>query len=94
MKFLLVVRFRLLLRVRVLFVCFGLDVLQVFVEPIKSLLPELAIFVEPSGGFAKGVSFELAGSPLGFATTGDEASSLEHAKVFGDGRHAHLKGLG
>jgi hypothetical protein len=46
--------------------------LEVVFEAVKALFPELAVFVDPSGSLAERIGFEFAGTPLGFATAGDE----------------------
>jgi hypothetical protein len=71
-----------------------LQALQVVFEAVEALFPELAVFVDPPGGFAEGVGFEFAGTPLGFTASGDEAGALEDAEVFRYGGHAHFEGLG
>ena len=55
MLFLLVHQLGTLCFSRVLFLCFGLQALQVFVQSIKALFPELAVLVEPAGGLAEGL---------------------------------------
>ena len=64
---------------------------KVIFEAVETLLPELAVFIEPAGGLAKGLGFQFAGTPLGFAAAGDEAGAFEHAEVLGDGGHAQSR---
>src|SRR5580658_10301389 len=54
-----------------------LKFLEVIVEAIEALLPELAVAFEILGDVFEGLGLEAAGTPLGVAGAGDEASVLQ-----------------
>src|SRR5580658_9245509 len=54
-----------------------LDFLEVIVEAIEALLPELAIALEPMGGLLERLGLEPAGPPLGVAAAGDQTGMLQ-----------------
>jgi hypothetical protein len=68
-----------------------LNFLQVIVEAIEGLFPELAIALEPMGGILEGLDFEATGTPLGLPAAGDQAGVLEDFQVLGDCWESHLE---
>src|SRR6266851_1238314 len=71
-----------------------LDFVQIIVETIEALIPELPIVLEPSACLLQRLRLKSAGAPLGLARARDQAGALEHLEMFRDGRQAHRKGRG
>jgi hypothetical protein len=68
--------------------------LQVLVEPIEALLPQIPVARRPVGHFLERRRLDAAGPPLGFPPARDQARALEHAQMLGYRGQAHVKGLG
>ena len=68
-----------------------LKFLQVVVEAIEALFPELAIAFKVLGDVFEGLGLEAAGTPLGVAGAGDEAGVLKDFQVLGDCGESHLE---
>jgi hypothetical protein len=58
------------------------------VEPLVALFPVVTVVRQPFDGFAQGRRFEAARATLRVAVAGDQARSLEHFEMLGDGRLA------
>src|SRR5262245_14908137 len=71
----------------------GLQLAQVIVQAIETFLPEAAIGLEPRIDALEGVGLDAAGPPLRLAAARDEARTLQHLEMLGDGRKAHLERL-
>src|SRR5688572_28172918 len=71
-----------------------LQLVKVFIEPVKSFFPEAAVLLYPGGNFLEWIGLEPAGSPLRVATTRDETGVFEHLEVFRNGGQAHLERCG
>src|SRR3990170_8559442 len=71
-----------------------LNLSEVFVQAIETLLPEAAISFQPFIGVLERARAEPAGAPLRLATARDQAGALQHLEVLGDRGQAHLEGLG
>src|SRR5215469_12798906 len=72
----------------------GLQLAQIFVEPSKAFFPEAAVVLKPIGSVLERCRIELARPPLRPAATCNQAGSLQHLQVLGDGGEADVKGLG
>ena len=68
--------------------------MQVLIEAIESLLPDLAVALGPGGHVLQGGGVDAASSPLGLLPAGDQTRPFEHTQVFRDRRHAHVERLG
>src|SRR5215813_8168889 len=58
---------------------------QVRVEAMESLLPEASVLGRPLGDLAQGPCFQLARAPLGLTSARDEACMFEYAQMLRDG---------
>src|SRR5439155_5799385 len=72
----------------------GLQCLEVVVEAVKAFLPEAAVAIEPVVDAFEGGGLDPAGPPLRRATARDQAGSLQHLEMLGNGRAADVEGLG
>src|SRR5438874_330924 len=72
----------------------GLHYLQIILQAVEAFLPQPAIALEPGADVLEGVRLDAAGPPLRLAASRDEAGTLQHLEVLGDGGEAHLEGLG
>src|SRR5438093_4451762 len=70
-----------------------LQLSQVVFQAIEALLPELAVTLHPVGGFLETLRPEPARPPLRVATPRDEAGTLQHLQVLGDGWKRHVERL-
>src|SRR5438093_4606100 len=66
---------------------------QMVFQAIEALLPELAITLHPVGGFLETLRLEPARPPLRVATARDEAGTLQHFEVLGDGWKRYVERL-
>src|SRR5438128_464933 len=71
-----------------------LQLLQVNVQAVETLLPKAAIFFEPIVDAFQRPRLDPAGPPLRFAPPRDQPGALQHLEMLGDGGAAHLEGLG
>src|SRR5580693_7771825 len=69
----------------------GLQLVQEGVEALEVGLPEFSILLQPLGGFGQRPGLDPAGSFLGVASPGNEASLLKHLEVFGNRGLAQLE---
>src|SRR6187402_15158 len=69
---------------RVLFL--GLQFLQVFLQPIEALLPELAVLLHPVGGILQRCGLQLTRPPLRLLAPRDELGTLQHLQMLADRR--------
>src|SRR5215813_441877 len=67
---------------------------QVLVEAVEALFPEAAVEGGPVGDVLERRRLQTAGTPLRVAAADDQSGPFEHLQVFGDGRQAHVEGLG
>src|SRR5262245_14820465 len=72
----------------------SLELLQVLVQSVVPLLPELAISERPLGRRPKRLGLQACGPPLSLPAPLDQARTLEHLQVLGHGRQGHLEGPG
>src|SRR5262245_51816842 len=70
-----------------------LYLLQIFLQPVEALFPEMAVVLEPIGRFLERHGIETAGSPLGLAAADDQAGAFQHLQVLGDRRAGYVEGL-
>lgn len=63
-------------------------------EALEVLLPESAIALEPVDGLAEGPCVDPARASLRVAAAGDEAGTLQHFEMLGDGRLTDGERLG
>src|SRR5262249_18779193 len=73
---------------------FGLQCPEVVIEPVETLLPETAVFFEPVVRFLERARIDAAGPHLGVAAARDQACTLEHFEMLGNGGKAHLERFG
>src|SRR5215831_9722853 len=71
----------------------GLELTQIVLQPVETLLPQLAVVLEPIVHVLERRGFNAAGPPLRLAATDDEAGALQHLQVLGYGWQAHFEGL-
>src|SRR5712671_1549908 len=67
-----------------IFLLLSLQFVQVILQAIEALFPEMAIMLEPVGGILQRTGFEPAGPPLRLAATRNKARVLEHLEMLGD----------
>src|SRR5690606_12977221 len=72
---------------------FRLDLLQVDVQAIETLLPQAPVVLDPLRGGIQGLRLEPRRAPLAFAAAHDEPGALQHLEVLGDRRQAHVERL-
>src|SRR5687768_5882028 len=70
-----------LVGVMLLSLSFSLKLVQVFVETVEALLPELPVVVEPIGDVLERRDFETAGTPLRLPPLSDQPGVLQHLQV-------------
>src|SRR6266513_556126 len=85
--------FAMMFPVAILFPLF-LNISQIVIQPFKALRPEPPVLRSPVGNVLERTCLEPAGPPLRFVSPRDQSRALQHLKVLGDGRHAHLEWLG
>src|SRR6266850_2935339 len=71
-----------------------LYVVQVVVQTVKALRPEMPVVLRPIGNVLERTCLEPAGPPLCLVSTCDQPRARQHLKVLGDGRHADLEWFG
>src|SRR5262245_48705609 len=71
----------------------GGDGLQVGLQTVEALLPELAVLLDPARCLFERTGLDAAGAPLRVSAAGDEARALEHLQVLGDGRPRQVEGF-
>jgi hypothetical protein len=76
------------------FLLFRLHLTEITLQPVETLIPEGAIALEPIAGILEAAWSDAARAPLRLAAALDEPGALENLEVLGDGRPAHLEGLG
>src|SRR5271156_3280514 len=59
------------------FFLLGLQNFEQIVEAVETLLPELAVLLDPVGEFAEGLGVEFARAPLRFPSASDQAGVFE-----------------
>src|SRR5579859_8029527 len=64
-----------------MFLLLGLNLTEIIVEAIQTLLPETAIVRDPVGDVLERPGLKSAGAPLGLPTPGDKAGPLQHLEV-------------
>src|SRR5580658_535817 len=64
---------------------------QVVVQSIETFLPKAPIVFHPSRQFLQRTGLKPARPPLRLAPASDQPGALQHLKVFGNRRHAHLE---
>src|ERR1700677_169891 len=71
-----------------------LQVGQVVVEPIKTLIPKAAVLLDPGRDILQRFRLKPAGTPLRATAPGDEPDPLKDLQMFGDGGAADFEGAG
>jgi hypothetical protein len=71
-----------------------LDFLQIVVQSIQPLFPEMPVTFGPLLDLFQRAPLDPAASELGIASLRNQACPLKHAKVLRDARLAHCKWLG
>jgi hypothetical protein len=71
-----------------------LQLLQVVIQPIEALVPELAVPLHPIGDLVQRSRLQPARPPLCLSSLRDQPGSLQHLEVLGDGGQAQGEGLG
>src|SRR2546428_926514 len=74
-----------------LLLCSPLEVLQVLVQPVVALLPEVPVPLGPLGNLLERPRLEPGGPPLPLPAPRDQPRPLEHLQVLRDRREAHLE---
>src|SRR5436190_20482659 len=69
----------------------SLELLQVLLQPVVALLPELAVPLGPVGDLLQRPRLQPGGAPLPVPPPGDQPRPLEHLQVLRHGRQAHLE---
>ena len=77
-----------------MFLSFPLKLLNVVIQTVEALLPDVAVVLGPVGYFFQWASFNPATPPLGVPPLRDQPGALQHPEVLRDSRHAHREGLG
>jgi hypothetical protein len=72
----------------------SLELRQIVVQTVETLLPCHTIFLNPVSNFLKRGRFDAARTPLGGSASGDKPSVLKNFDVLGDSGECHLKRLG
>src|SRR3954454_13501496 len=67
---------------------------EIIVEAIETLVPELAIAIEPVVHLLEGAGLDPARPPLRLAAARDKTGALQHLEMLGDGGKAHGERLG
>src|SRR5579863_4432773 len=68
-----------------------LEIAQIILEPIESLLPEAPVMLDPIGNVLKRTRGETARTPLRLAAARDQTCALQHLQMLRDCRKTHLK---
>src|SRR6266542_4848437 len=71
----------------------SLDLVQVLVESVVTLLPEAPISLGPLGDLPERPSIEPGGPPLPLSASSYQPRSLEYLQVLRDRREAHIEWL-
>src|SRR3546814_19995138 len=71
-----------------------LQLVEVALQAVEALLPELPIALQPAGGVLQRGRVEPAGAPLGLAAARDQPGALQHLEMLGDGGQADVAGPG
>src|SRR3546814_8614249 len=66
-----------------------LQLVEIVLQPVEALLPELPIALQPARGILQRRGIQPAGPPLRLAPATDEAGPLQHLQVLGNRRQAH-----
>src|SRR5712691_6401489 len=69
----------------------SLELVQVLVQPVVALLPELAVALDPLVGLLQRPGLEPGGPPLPLPPPRDQPRPLQHLQVLRDRRQAHLE---
>src|SRR5580704_11488196 len=72
----------------------GLELLQVIVEAVETLVVEAAIMFEPVIDLFQRARLNAARPPLRFAAARDQAGALKHLEMLRHRRQRHSEGLG
>src|SRR5712691_10035309 len=67
---------------------------QILVQAIEALFPEAPVAFEPVHRILKRLGLEPAGAPLRLAPARNQPRALQRFEMLGNGRQAHLEGLG
>src|SRR5215216_2540208 len=78
----------------IVLVLFFLKLLEVIVEALEALFPELAVDLDPVADLLRRREFELAGPVLFLPRARDEAGALQDLEVFRDGGEREVERLG
>src|SRR6266542_3270541 len=70
-----------------------LELVQVLVQPIVTLLPEATVPLGPLGNLLERLRPQPGGTPLPLPAPRDEPGALQHLQVLRDRRQAHLERL-
>src|SRR5947209_7676623 len=71
-----------------------LQLLQVDLEAVEALVPQIAIMLEPVVDALEGDRLDAARPPLRLAPARDQAGAFQHLEMLRYRRQAHRKGLG
>src|SRR6187455_1130030 len=72
----------------------GLQLAEIVLQAVEPLLPKPAIILEPLIDRLQRLRLDLAGPPLRLAAARDQACTLQHLEMLGDGRAADVEWLG
>src|ERR1700754_2255766 len=72
-------------------VLFFLQLLEVVVEAVEALLPELAVGFDPAGDLPQGLRLDLAGAALRIAAARDEPCVFQDLQMLRDVRQRHVE---
>src|SRR5579862_5824453 len=70
-----------------------LQLMQIIVQPIETLLPETTVLPHPIGNLLEPLRLKPAGPPLSLAAARNQAGAFEHLEMFGDSRQTHFERL-
>src|SRR5262249_55467262 len=73
---------------------FRLQLLQIGIQPIETLVEKTPVMIEPVVDVLEHARLDPARPPLRLAASRDQAGALQHFEVFGNRRQAHGERLG
>src|SRR5207244_2469371 len=76
------------------FLVLRLYFLQIPIQPIEALLPDVAVAFGPVGHFFQRACVDPAVPPLSLPSLRNQAGALKHPEMFRYGRHGHIEGPG
>lgn len=62
------------------------------VQPLEPTFPEFSVTLQPCGRLSHRLGFKAAGTALRVTPAGNQAGTLQHAQMLGDGRLRHFEG--